>query len=75
MANQIEAFFRSDPDHDAAIAGIENHIRKFWEPRMRNAIIAYVNDGGTELGELATAAVRRLSSLPPVSRAATAPTG
>jgi formate dehydrogenase subunit delta len=59
MANQIESFFRSEPDHDAAIAGIENHIKRFWDPRMRKAIIAHVESGGDGLGELAKAAIRK----------------
>ena len=61
MANQIEAFFRSDPDRDAAVSGIENHLRRFWEPRMRNAIVKHLHEGGAGLGDLATLAVRRLS--------------
>ena len=61
MANNIEAFFRSEPDRDAAVAGIEGHIRRFWEPRMRNAIVAYLQAGGAGLGDLATLAVRRLA--------------
>ena len=36
-ANQIATFFASYP-HDEAVAGIEDHLRKFWEPRMRNQI-------------------------------------
>jgi formate dehydrogenase subunit delta len=59
MANQIEAFFRSEPDRDAAVAAIENHIKRFWEPRMRKAIIAHVESGGGGLGELAKAAIAR----------------
>ena len=61
MANNIEAFFRSDPDRDAAIAGIENHIRRFWEPRMRNAIVAHLKAGGDGLGELVKLAVQRIA--------------
>jgi formate dehydrogenase subunit delta len=67
MANQIESFFRSDPDRDAAIAGIENHIRKFWEPRMRNAIIAHVEAGGAGVGELAVAAIHKIAQSRPVA--------
>ena len=26
--------------------GIANHIKKFWDPRMRNAIFAYMDAGG-----------------------------
>jgi formate dehydrogenase subunit delta len=59
MVNQIEGFFRSEPDREAAIAGIENHLRRFWEPRMRRAIIAHVKAGGEGLGEFAKAAVER----------------
>lgn len=62
MANQIEAFFRSEPDPDVAVGAIENHLRKFWEPRMRRAIVAHVERGDPGLGELATRAVRRLGA-------------
>jgi len=60
MANNIEAFFHSEPDRIAAIAGIENHIRRFWDPRMRKAIVAHFKAGGAGLGELAKLAVQRL---------------
>lgn len=62
MANQIEAFFASEPDRDAAIAAIENHLRRFWDPRMRKAIVAYQADGGAGLGTLAAQAVSRLGT-------------
>ena len=61
MANQIESFFRSEPDRDLAIAGIENHMKRFWEPRMRKQIVAYLESGGAGLGDLAKAAIRRLT--------------
>ena len=60
MANNIEAFFRSEPDREAAVGGIENHIRRFWEPRMRTAIVAHLEGGGEGLGDLAALAVRRI---------------
>lgn len=63
MANQIEDFFRSEPDHSAAIAGIENHLKRFWDPRMRKAIMQHVEEGGAGLGELAMAAVQRLAQV------------
>lgn len=62
MLNQIEAFFRSTPDHAAAVAGIASHLRRFWDPRMRRAIIAHVENGGAGLGELAREAVRSLAT-------------
>jgi formate dehydrogenase subunit delta len=37
MANQIGRFFASQP-HDKAVAGIEDHILKFWDRRMRDGL-------------------------------------
>lgn len=59
MANQIALFFASYPREDA-IAGVADHLRKFWEPRMRKQIIEYVAQGGAGLHELALEAVKRL---------------
>ncbi|TKC91560.1 formate dehydrogenase [Trinickia terrae] len=44
MANQIGAFFASMPDHDEALEGVANHIRRFWEPRMRRVILAALDE-------------------------------
>ena len=35
MANRLGAFFEAIPERDEALRGIAEHIRKFWEPRMR----------------------------------------
>ncbi|QBQ97005.1 formate dehydrogenase subunit delta [Paraburkholderia pallida] len=40
MANQIGMFFDSLPDREEALTGIAEHIRKFWEPRMRRTLLA-----------------------------------
>jgi formate dehydrogenase subunit delta len=40
MANRIGDFFESMPDHEEGLAGIADHIRRFWEPRMRRALLA-----------------------------------
>lgn len=61
MANNIGIYFESEPDKELAIAGIEQHLKNFWEPRMRNQIIEYVQQGGTELMDSVAEAVRRLS--------------
>ena len=58
-ANQIALFFASYP-HEQAVAGVADHLSKFWERRMKNHIIAYVQDGGEGLHELAAEAVKRL---------------
>ncbi len=48
MANQIGKFFQSQ-GHDKAVPGIAEHIRKFWDPRMRSAILAHLDSGGAGL--------------------------
>ena len=48
MANQIGTFFASQGEA-AAVPGIAEHIRKFWDPRMRKAIFAHLDSGGSGL--------------------------
>lgn len=48
MANQIGWFFRSQ-GKGQAVPGIADHIRKFWDPRMRSAILAHLETGGAGL--------------------------
>ncbi|MFO1351465.1 MAG: formate dehydrogenase subunit delta [Gammaproteobacteria bacterium] len=62
MANQIGQFFQTEPDRAEAVAGIANHLKRFWDPRMRKAIIEHLRDhDGAGLDELTAAGVRRLS--------------
>ena len=58
-ANQIALFFASYP-HDEAVAGVTDHLKRFWERRMRTQIIEYVAKGGGGLHELALEAVKQL---------------
>lgn len=44
MANQIGTFFLSKP-HDEGVAGVAEHINRFWEPRMRRQFFAALDDG------------------------------
>lgn len=60
MANQIAIYFASYP-REQAVASIADHLKKFWEPRMRHKIIRYVAEGGQGLHELVPEAVKRLS--------------
>ena len=64
MANDIGNFFRAEPDRQAALAGISNHINKFWTRRMRQKLLEYVQQGGTELDELPRAAVAQVTVVP-----------
>jgi formate dehydrogenase subunit delta len=57
MANDIGNFFRAEPVREDAIAGIANHISKFWTKRMRQKMAAH---GEAGLDELPREALRRL---------------
>ncbi|CAG2152807.1 NADH-dependent formate dehydrogenase delta subunit FdsD [compost metagenome] len=61
MANQIGGFFEAMPDRDEALADIASHLKRFWEPRMRRALLAHVDatDGGEGLDPIVQAAVAR----------------
>lgn len=63
MANDIGHFFRSEPDREEAIAGIANHIAKFWTKRMREKLAAHQAEQGDQgLEELPLAALERLTT-------------
>ena len=61
MANDITNFFASDPDQEAAVEQVANHLKKFWEPRMREAIRRHVSAGGEGMSSIAIRAVKRLA--------------
>lgn len=62
-ANQIALYFASYP-HEEAVAGILDHLKKFWERRMKDQIIAYVAHGGAGLHELVVEAVNKMAAEP-----------
>ncbi len=59
MANQIGKFFKSQGE-DAAVKGTAEHLRKFWDPRMRAAILRHLANGGDGLEPIARQAVEKL---------------
>ncbi len=59
MANQIGKFF-SPQAHDKAVAGIANHLIKFWPLSMRKKIVQHLEDGGDGLDPLVKEAVERM---------------
>lgn len=62
MANDIGNFFRADPQREDAIAGIANHLSKFWTKRMRDKLAAHLRaQGDAGLDELPREALRRLA--------------
>jgi formate dehydrogenase subunit delta len=71
MANDIANYFRIQ-GRDEAIAGIANHIQRYWTPRMRQKLNAYLAQGHGGLDELPRAAVDRLNAqAPPAGNPAT----
>jgi formate dehydrogenase subunit delta len=60
MANQIGKFFVSQGREQAA-AGTADHIRKFWDPRMRTQILAHLAAGGAGLDPVVREALERLA--------------
>jgi formate dehydrogenase subunit delta len=43
MANRIGDFFCAMPDRNEAQAGVAEHIKKFWDPRMRKALRQHID--------------------------------
>lgn len=52
MANQIAAFNAAYPPEEA-LRGVEEHIRAFWDPRMRRLMAEHLAAGGEGLTDLA----------------------
>ncbi len=59
MANDIAKFFAVQGEARGA-AGVADHIKRFWEHRMKSAIFAHVAAGGEGLSPLALAGIRQL---------------
>ncbi len=60
MANDIGDFFNAESNKEIAAEGISKHILRSWDPRMRRDIIAYCQQDGSALSEIARKAVSRL---------------
>ncbi len=61
MANQIGDFFSPYPP-ERAREGLRNHLRTYWDPRMRDALLAHIGKGGEGLQERVIEAARLLES-------------
>jgi formate dehydrogenase subunit delta len=61
MANQIGKFFQSQ-GHDQAVAGVAEHIKKFWDPRMLRGIFAHLDAGGAGLDPNVREAIETLKN-------------
>lgn len=61
MANQIGKFF-APQKHEKAVAGIANHLTKFWALSMRKTIVGHLDQGGEGLDPLVKEAVRMVGT-------------
>jgi formate dehydrogenase subunit delta len=59
MANQIGKFFAHEAE-DKAVADTADHLQKFWDPRMRKAILVHLATGGAGLDPIALKAIAML---------------
>jgi formate dehydrogenase subunit delta len=61
MANDIGSFFASEADPNVAATSIHQHLKRYWDPRMRVRIIEYFKEtGGVDLEGPVRTAVQRL---------------
>jgi formate dehydrogenase subunit delta len=63
MVNDISHYFAAESDQAAGVAGIADHLKRFWEPGMRRQIVAHLSAGGEGLEPLAKMAVQRLADI------------
>ncbi len=71
MTNEIGEFFAGTTDADAAARDVANHLKRYWDPRMREQMLKYYQErSGAGLTELAKNAVGLLYA---ASKAAAAP--
>jgi len=44
MANNIASFFEAEPDASKGAKGVAEHLKNFWDPRMRREILTYADE-------------------------------
>lgn len=63
MANQIGAFFNAEPDKSEAAKSVANHLKRYWDPRMRREIVAHYREaGGAGLDPVPRSAIALLAT-------------
>ncbi|OAO10470.1 formate dehydrogenase [Roseovarius indicus] len=60
MANQIATFFKTQPGGNQ-VENVANHLTDFWDPRMRQQLRNYVDQGGEGLDDIAIGAARMIA--------------
>lgn len=60
MVNRIGSFFAAMPNRDEALNDIAQHVRRFWEPRMRTQLFAHLDaKQGEGIDDIVKDALRR----------------
>lgn len=59
MANQIGDFFETMKNRSQSVEEISSHLKRFWEPRMRRALLEHVEQhGGSGLKDIVLESIR-----------------
>jgi len=61
MANQIAANFDYGPDQAKAVAGVVDHMRRFWSPMMLEELVEHQAKGDGGLTAVAQMAVTQIA--------------
>jgi formate dehydrogenase subunit delta len=72
MANQIGKFFAAQ-GREKSVEAIADHLKNFWDPRMRAAILADLDAGRANLDPAVREAVGRLRTTHPTAQEEKAP--
>ena len=67
QANQIARFFQSKP-HAEGVAGVADHINKFWEPRIRRQFFELIEKGHGGFDDLVLEAAAAVRPPPPAEK-------
>ena len=63
MAEQITANMAYTDDVALVAARVADHLNRFWDPRMRQAMVEAANGGADRLSPALKAAVRQLQGV------------
>jgi formate dehydrogenase subunit delta len=69
MANQIAANFSYGAEKTKEAAGVADHLRRFWSPSMRVALVDAHRRNAVDLTELAALALEELPESKPTAAA------
>ena len=70
MANEISDFFAAESPPGQAPRDVANHLKRYWEPRMRREMLAHYARGAGGLSDIARAAVGLLAAEAGASKSA-----